>query len=142
MFRTAIKLGLIAAMPTSCMAQSVHSYDGMPLNEQRASVGIAIPFGNGGTRSERRARVEFGVDHRRPQPDNWQLSRFPADTRVKTRIGFTLSATPTLTLNGRELRTVEGKANLSTGAKIVLGTALLAGASYLVLLEIAASRSD
>lgn len=138
MLRSIIISVALLAIPASAIAQS---YNGAGLGQpadKRVSLGLTIPFGQGGKTEEQKPRLELGFDHRASQ-QRFEIvgTELKALNDQKARIGLSLSKDPHLMLNGREVPKADGRYNMSTVAWIGIGLVAAAGVGVLVLWQTA-----
>lgn len=127
-------IAVTAAIPLPASAQSFQPGGQYSNDDRRVSVGLTIPFGGGGSRSERKPRVDMTFDHHRRDTNGFELrERASFKSQRPVRLGFTLSEKPQMMLNGRMILRADGRRNLSTGALIGIGVgvALVGGALVL-----------
>jgi hypothetical protein len=137
MFRSIAAAAALLAVPSNAMAQYDQAAD------QRVSLGIAIPFGHGGTAQERKPRLEIGFDHRaRRQSFETAIVALDAPSNPRARLGLSLSQNPQLLLNGREMEKLDGQRQISTLAWIGIGLAATAGIGMYVVYRIGMANSE
>ncbi|HMS19221.1 hypothetical protein [uncultured Sphingorhabdus sp.] len=143
MLRSVMAAAIIFAVPASAIAQSYNSSDlGRP-SDKKISLGLTVPFGNGGKAQERKPRLELGFDHRANRQSVAVVGTELKDlNNQKARIGLSLSKDPHLMLNGREVPKVNGRYNMSTAAWIGIGLVAAAGVGVVVVWQMAEANSE
>ena len=127
----AIALALASLAPPAA-AQSSDPFSDVGAVEARLS--LRIPFGPQPGTAESAPQLEFGVRREmdeRISLDSWQLQ--PPVVR-ETRLGFTLSDSPTLVLDGRAYEPMTAEASELLGLpRPVVGAFAVVGAATLTL---------
>jgi hypothetical protein len=129
-----VAIAVSVALPMSVSAQSFQPGGQYSNNDRRVSVGLTIPFGGGGSHTERLPRLDLAVDHRRRDAHGFairELAIFKSQRPV--RLGFTLSEKPQMILNGRAMSELNNRKNISTGVWIGVGVVAALGLGLLVV---------
>lgn len=138
LYRT-ISLFLAASLPSTAIAQSFpnggHPWD----QEQRASVGVVIPFGGARDAAERKPRIELQLDQGQRRIGAEQSPRNRQDgARPTVRFGFTITEEPQVMLNGRAVPRAGDRNNFSATDGLLVGLGVLAAGAlgwYIVLVS-------
>ena len=143
MCRSIVAAVMIVAMPAGAAAQTITSFDAGRPKDSRVTIGVTIPFGKRTDAQEHKPRLELGFDHRSTDRSmrvtGTELHR---QDFTKLRVGLSLSDDPHLMLNGRTVRKIDGRYNLSTVAWVGIGIVMTASLGALVLNEMLDDSSE
>ncbi len=127
-----LAITMVALPSAPIFAQSLQPGGQYSNDDRRVSVGLTIPFGNGGSRAEREPRLELVFDHRQRDANGSEISDISnADRRSPVRLGLTLSKTPQAMLNGREIPSMAGRRHISTVGWVAIGALVVGGGALL-----------
>ena len=143
MFRSITLAAITVAIPAGAAAQTNTSFDASRPKDSQVTIGVTIPFGKRSDAQEHKPRLELGFDHRSTDRSmrvtGTELHR---QDFTKLRVGLSLSDDPHLMLNGRTVRKIDGRYNLSTVAWVGIGIVMTASLGALVLNEMLDDSSE
>jgi hypothetical protein len=123
-------LSVALASPVSAQSFQQESH----YRDRAVLVGLTIPFGNGGSRTEREPRMELVFDHRQRDANGLEVRDALNHTANKpVRLGLTLTDRPHIMLNGREMPQMNDRKHISDGVLIGAGVVTVLGIGFYLL---------